>query len=199
MSRPSREPGLRPGMAVGLFGGSFDPPHAGHLQVARAALRRLGLDRVVWLVSPGNPLKPPRSDDLERRVRLVAKLARDRRMAVSDIEARLKARYTLDTLRALKRLHPGVRFVWIMGADGLAQFHRWQGWDQIFREAPIAVVARPGYISRGRLSLAAQRFAGARLPPSRSRLLARTPPPAWVYLQPRWSYATSTALRSRLR
>jgi nicotinate-nucleotide adenylyltransferase len=190
---------LTPGQTVGLFGGTFDPPHQGHLSVARTALRRLGLARLVWLVSPGNPLKPPRPDDLERRISLVAALARDGGMIVSAAEARLGARYSIDTVRELKRLYPRARFVWVMGADALMQLHRWARWAELMREIPIAVIARPGYISRSRLSPAARRFGFARLPASRARLLARTPPPAWVYLQPRWNYLSSTALRSRLR
>ncbi|HEX8233723.1 MAG TPA: nicotinate-nucleotide adenylyltransferase [Caulobacteraceae bacterium] len=190
---------LRPGQAVGLFGGSFDPPHEGHLHVARTALRRLGLDRVVWLVSPGNPLKGPKRGDLERRLRLAREITRGRGMMVSGAEAELGTRYTLETVRALKRLYPGVRFVWIMGGDGLAQFHRWRGWEHILREVPVAVIARPGYISRARLSPAARRFAFARVPAARARLLPRSRPPTWAYLQPRWNHASSTALRSRLR
>jgi nicotinate-nucleotide adenylyltransferase len=187
------------GMTVGLFGGSFDPAHEGHLHVAETALVRLGLDRIVWLVSPGNPLKPGRGDDLERRVAQTRTVARGRRMIVSGIEAELHTRYTLDTIRELERRHPGVRFVWLMGADNLAQFHRWRGWAQIFAKVPIAVIGRPGQSVGGRMAIAARRFASARLPASRARLLASLPPPAWTYLRGRWNFASSTALRSRLR
>jgi nicotinate-nucleotide adenylyltransferase len=190
---------LSTGMTVGLFGGSFDPPHSGHQLAARTALVRLGLDRVVWLVSPGNPLKPARTDDMARRVAMTREVARGPRMIVSDIEARLHTRYTLDTVRRLKRLHPGVRFVWVMGADNLATFHRWRGWAELFAELPIAVVARPGDAVRGRLAIAARRFAFARVPASRARLLSRMDPPAWTYLPARWDPTSSTALRSRLQ
>jgi nicotinate-nucleotide adenylyltransferase len=190
---------LAPGMAVGLFGGSFDPPHDGHLHAAETALNRLGLDRVVWLVSPGNPLKPARGDDLARRLAATAKIARGRRMIVSDVEAGLHTRYTIDTVRTLKRRHPGVRFVWVMGADNLVQFHRWRAWDELFAELPIAVVARPGQGIRGRLAIAARRFAFARVPAARASLLADLEPPAWVYLPARWNFLSSTALRSGLR
>jgi nicotinate-nucleotide adenylyltransferase len=186
-------------MTVGLFGGSFDPPHEGHLHAAETALERLGLDRVAWLVSPGNPLKPDRADDLDRRVRAARRLARGPRMVVSGIEAELGTRYTLDTVRALKRRHPDVRFVWVMGADNLLEFHRWRGWAELFREIPICVVARPGQSVRGRLAVAARRFGAARIPASRARLLPGFPPPSWVYLPVRWNYASSTALRSRFR
>ena len=190
---------IAPGMTVGLFGGSFDPPHEGHLHAAETALNRLGLDRVVWLVSPGNPLKPARGDDLARRTSAARQVARGRRMIVSDIEAGLHTRYTIDTVRALKRRHPGVRFVWVMGADNLLQFHRWRGWAELFEELPIAVVARPGQAVRGRLAIAARRFAFARIPASQARLLPGLEPPAWVYLPVRWNFVSSTALRSRLR
>ncbi|MGZ8363257.1 MAG: nicotinate-nucleotide adenylyltransferase [Caulobacteraceae bacterium] len=190
---------LRPGSTVGLFGGTFDPPHAGHLHVARTALRRLGLDRVVWLVSPGNPLKADRADDLDRRVKAARGLARGRRMTVSGAEAVLGTRYTVDTLRALKRRFPHTRFVWIMGADGLRDMIHWKAWREIFHEVPVAVIARPGAAVRSRLSPAAKTFAHARLPSSQSRLLASAEPPAWIYLTAPWNHSSSTALRSRKR
>jgi nicotinate-nucleotide adenylyltransferase len=187
------------GMKVGLLGGSFDPPHAGHLHAARTAMKQLGLDRVVWLVSPGNPLKPARADDLARRVAAARSVAKGRRMIVSGIEADLHTRFTLDTIRALQRRHPGVRFVWLMGADNLLQFNRWRDWPRIFTEIPIAVIARPGFVIRARLSPAARRFAAERLPASRARLLPAMTPPAWTYLQAPWNFTSSTELRSRLR
>jgi len=190
---------VAPGMKVGLFGGSFDPAHEGHLHAAETAMARLGLDRVIWLVSPGNPLKPDRADDLERRAKAARQVSRGRRMVVSGIEAALGTRFTLDTVRALKRRHPGVRFVWVMGADNLVEFHRWRGWAVLFREIPIAVVARPGQAVRGRQAVAARRFATARVPASRARLLPYLRPPAWTYLPAPWNHQSSTALRSRFR
>ena len=133
---------LEPGMKVGLFGGSFDPAHEGHAHVAETALRRLGLDRVVWLVSPHNPLKPRAPAALARRMASARSMARGGRMIVSDAEPGLGVRYTIDTVRVLKARWPGVRFVWIMGADSLLDFHRWRGWTQLMREIPVAVVAR---------------------------------------------------------
>jgi nicotinate-nucleotide adenylyltransferase len=169
------------------------------LHAAETALERVGLDRVVWLVSPGNPLKAARGDDLERRMKAARKVAKGRRMVVSGIEAGLGTRFTIDTVRALRRRHPGVRFVWVMGADNLAQFHRWLRWEDLFRELPIVVVARPGQAIRGRLAPAARRFGAARIPASRARLLPLMAPPAWAYLPARWNFLSSTALRSRLR
>ena len=188
---------LERGMRVGLFGGSFDPAHDGHGHVARTALKRLGLDRVIWLVSPGNPLKPAASSDLDRRVAAARRLARGSRMIVSDAEARLAGRYTIDTVRALKARHPGVHFVWIMGADSLQGFHRWRGWTQLMREIPVAIVTRPGSALGSRTAPAARRFARARLPSCRARLLALAAPPAWTFLRAPWNFVSSTALRSQ--
>lgn len=191
---------LERGMRVGLFGGSFDPPHAGHAHVAETALLRLGLDRVIWLVSPGNPLKAgsaPLAGRLEAARELAAKAAGGRAMIVSAAEGRLGSRYTIDTVRVLQARFPGVRFVWIMGGDNLAQVHRWRGWTQLFASVPIAVVARPGALLEGRFSPAARRFAARRLPGRAARLLPIAAPPAWTYLRAPLNPASSTALRDR--
>jgi nicotinate-nucleotide adenylyltransferase len=187
---------LAPGMRVGLYGGSFNPAHGGHAHVAQVARARLGLDRVVWLVSPQNPLKPDYgAADLARRLAQTARVARGPGMIVSDAEQRLGTRYTLDTLRALKARRGGVHLVWIMGADSLATFHAWRGWDRIMREVAIAVVARPGVSMRALTSPAARRFAFARLDSRAARRLATTTPPAWVWLDAPLNAESSTALR----
>ena len=131
---------------IGLLGGSFNPAHSGHRAISLAAIRALGLDEVWWLVSPGNPLKEDK-DMAPYAVRLASARAMARRAPIrpSDIEARLGARYTVDTLAKLVRRYPKARFIWLMGGDNLAQFHRWKGWRRIAREVPIAVIARPGY------------------------------------------------------
>jgi nicotinate-nucleotide adenylyltransferase len=183
-------------MRVGLFGGSFDPAHEGHAHVAETARRRLDLDRVVWLVSPQNPLKrgrPPAS--LAERMAGARRVARGPAMIVSDIEARIGSVFTVDTLHLLKARHRGVRFVWIMGSDSLGNFHRWRGWKTIFRQTPVAVVARPQDLVRSRLAPAAQRFAHCRQPERSARTLALARPPAWTFLNGRLHYASSTALR----
>ncbi len=187
---------LAPGMRVGLFGGSFNPAHEGHAHVAETALRRLRLDRVIWLVSPQNPLK--RAHDtapLATRLAGARRMARGPTMIVSDAETRFDARYSLDTVRVLKARHPGVKFVWIMGADNLAGFHRWRGWLQIAREVPIAVIARPGALIASRFAPAARRLARFRLPSRQAPVLADHPAPAWVYLHAPLNAASSTALR----
>ncbi|MFN6979559.1 MAG: nicotinate-nucleotide adenylyltransferase, partial [Gemmobacter sp.] len=157
-------PMARPGMAVGLFGGSFDPPHRGHVHLTRQALARFGLDRVWWLVSPGNPLKPEGPAPLARRLVAARAIMRHPRVVVTDLEARLGTRFTAETLRRLGALYPGVRFVWLMGSDNLAGFHRWEDWQGILRRVPVGVIARPGYALRARLSPAARPFGAYRLP-----------------------------------
>ena len=177
------------------MGGSFNPAHAGHQHVAETARVRLGLDRVVWLVSPGNPLKaaaPP----LAQRLASARRVARGPSMIVSDVEARLGSRFTVDTIRLLKARHPGVQFVWLMGADNLASFHRWRGWTDILREVPVAVVARPGALPASRFAPAPRRFAGARRPAHAAGRLAAAEPPAWVYLPARLNHLSSTKLRA---
>lgn len=132
---------------VGLLGGSFNPAHRGHRRITLAAIRALRLDEAWWLVSPGNPLKAGASDmaPLAARLGSARRMARRAPIRATAIEARLGTRYTIDTVRALKRRHPRTRFIWLMGADNLAQFHRWRDWRGLAREVPIAVIARPGY------------------------------------------------------
>jgi nicotinate-nucleotide adenylyltransferase len=191
---------LTPGMKVGLYGGSFNPAHEGHAHVAETAKRRLGLDRVIWLVSPQNPLKGRHETaDLATRMAGARELAEGPGMIVSDAETLLGSAYTIDTVRALKARFPGVKFVWIMGADSLATFHRWRGWTQIMREVPVAVISRPWISLKSRFSPAALRFARYRWPASRARGLAGSKPPAWVFLYGRFNFSSSTALRERLK
>ena len=191
---------LQPGMRVGLYGGSFNPAHDGHAHVAETARKRLGLDRVIWLVSPQNPLKSSRDTaPLAERMAGVRRQARDRGMVVSDVESRMGSQYTIDTVRALKARFPGVKFVWIMGADSLATFHRWRGWTQIMRELPVAVISRPWASLKSRFSPTARRFAFARRPAAQAALLPDQTAPAWVYLHGPLNFASSTALREGRR
>jgi nicotinate-nucleotide adenylyltransferase len=187
---------LEPGMKVGLYGGSFNPAHEGHAHVAETARRRLGLDHVIWLVSPQNPLKARHETaSLEERMEGVRRLAHDRGMIVSDAESRIGSQYTIDTLRALKARFPGVHFVWIMGADSLQNFHHWERWQDIARLVPMAIYARPGATFRATHSPAATALAEARLPEDKAAILADSAPPAWVYLRGVMSAASSTAIR----
>ena len=145
-------PVAQPGQAIGLLGGSFDPAHAGHAHITREALKRFGLDRIWWLVSPGNPLKPEGPAPLAQRMAAARALMRHPRVTVSDIEARLGTRYTAETLGALRARYPGVRFVWLMGADNLAQFHLWERWQEIAESVPVGVIARPGSRASARMA-----------------------------------------------
>ncbi|MEW5688275.1 MAG: nicotinate-nucleotide adenylyltransferase [Pseudomonadota bacterium] len=191
---------LKRGMKVGLYGGSFNPAHDGHAHVAETAKRRLGLDRVIWLVSPQNPLKSRHETaDLADRIAGAKALARSPGMIVTEVESRLGSAYTIDTIRALKARFPGVQFVWIMGADSLASFHRWKGWTQIMREVPVAVVSRPWISLKSRFSPAAQRFGRYRHRSESAIRLAGSRTPAWVFLFGRFNFQSSTALRERLR
>ena len=188
---------LAPGLRVGLYGGTFDPAHAGHAQVAETARRRLGLDRVIWLVTPGNPLKAAGgAAPLEARLAGAAARARGPRSVVSDAERRLGSRYTLNTVRRLKTRFPGVWFVWIMGADNLAAFHLWRDWTTLLKEIPVAVVSRPGLAMKSRFSPMARRFAAARLVSGAARRLVTATPPAWIYLTAPFNPASATALRN---
>ncbi len=191
---------LTPGMRVGLYGGSFNPAHEGHAHVSETARRRLRLYRVIWLVSPQNPLKPSHETaSLAERMEGARRRARGRAMLVSDVETMIGTQYTIDTLRALKARFPGVKFVWIMGADSLASFHRWRGWTQIMSEAPVAVVSRPWISLKSRFSPAAQRFAHARRPSRQAALLPGAPTPLWTFLRGPLNFQSSTALRELMR
>ncbi|MDO9588016.1 MAG: nicotinate-nucleotide adenylyltransferase [Brevundimonas sp.] len=192
---------LSPGMAVGLFGGSFNPAHDGHAHVAETAMRRLGLDRVVWMVSPQNPLKnardsAPLNERMASAVAAAALAASGPSMIVSDFESRAGTRWTIDSLRALTARHPGVRFVWLMGSDNLAGFHRWRGWTDIMELMPVAVIARPGSLHHSRTAPAAARYASARVPTRQARLLPDLEAPAWTWLTAPLNPRSSTALRA---
>jgi nicotinate-nucleotide adenylyltransferase len=188
-------PGPTRGLRIGLFGGSFNPAHSGHLHVAETAMKRLQLDWVWWIVARGNPLKTAHGDFAERLASARA-VAHSPRMIVTDIEARLSLTYTSDTLAAIVARAPEARFVWLMGADNLAGFHHWQDWQGIAHTLPIAVIARPGIGPDARNSPFARRFAKNRIPGTAARTLASTPPPAWTYLTAPLDPSSSTALRA---
>ncbi len=190
-----RLPHTRPGQAIGLLGGSFDPPHMGHVHISREALKRFGLNAVWWLVSPGNPLKPRGPAPLEARMAACRALVDHPRISVSDFEAQAGTRYTAETLRRLQAARPGVRFVWLMGADNLAQLDRWQDWREIMERVPVGVLARPGQRISARMSKAARVYAHARLKGAQSPALAWADPPAWCFVNVPMRGISSTELR----
>ncbi|SFE83870.1 nicotinate-nucleotide adenylyltransferase [Roseivivax sediminis] len=184
------------GARVGLLGGSFDPAHEGHVHITREALKRFGLDRVVWLVSPGNPLKPRGPAPLEDRLAEARALVDDPRVTISDAEARLGTRYTSQTLARLCGRHSEVRFVWLMGADNLRQLHRWDNWRAIMDRVPVGVLARPGDRMSAQTSVAARVYARARLPQAASHLLPLMAAPAWCFLNVPMMAVSSTEIRA---
>ena len=191
-----RVPLAVPGQRIGLLGGSFNPPHAAHRMISQIALKRLGLDAVWWIVSPGNPLKSRQGEaPLGDRVAWARAMAADARIVVTDFEQGLPTPYTASTLAFLRLRRPGVQFVWLMGADNLASFHRWRDWKSIFRLMPIAVIDRPGWHLKALASPAARTFAAARLPEARAAQLGAGPLPAWTLLSGPLSNLSSTALR----
>ena len=194
--RPVLPPHAR-GMCIGLFGGTFDPPHAAHRAACLLAMRRIGLDRVWWLVTPGNPLKDTSGlAPLAERLAAARKLAHHPRIDVTDLEADLGTTYTFATISYLIRRCPGVHFVWIMGADNLRSFHRWQRWRDIAHLVPIVVIDRLGPSLYSTAGAAGQALAWARLPESAARTLPQRTPPAWIYLHGLKSPLSSTALRA---
>lgn len=192
-----RMPFALKGMTVGLFGGSFNPPHAGHALVAEIALRRLKLDQLWWIVTPGNPLKDvTQLAPLAERLSMCEALVHDPRIKVTAFEAAYAISYTADTLAMIKARNPGVHFVWIMGADNLADFHRWQRWQTIALTFPIAVIDRPGSTLAFLSSRMAKTFDHARIDETDAPKLARTKAPAWTFIHGPRSLLSSTAIRN---
>lgn len=185
------------GMVIGLLGGSFDPAHAGHVHITREALKRFRLDRVWWLVSPGNPLKSVGPAPLAARLAQARAVMQHPRVVVTDIEVRLGTRHTAATLARLRALYPGVRFVWLMGADNLTQFHRWDRWKNIMATVPVGVLARPGGAARSRLAPAPRMFAANRLRQTAASTLGRRAAPEWCFVNLPMVDLSSSAIRAR--
>ncbi len=189
-------PYAAPGQVVGLLGGSFDPAHAGHAHITREALKRFGLDRVWWLVSPGNPLKERGPEPLAKRMAKAREVMQHPRVEVTDIEVHLGTRYTAQTLAKLGAMYPQVRFVWLMGADNLAQLHRWQDWENIIQTVAMGVLARPGQRISARMSRAATVYAPYRIPGRYSQLLSHAAAPAWCFVNVPMLDISSSAIRA---
>lgn len=190
-------PHARPGAKIGLLGGSFDPPHEGHVHITRWALRRFRLDEVWWLISPGNPLKDRGPAKMSKRIEAAEAIIPDRKVTVTDIEAHLGTRYTADTLREMKKRYPAARFTWLMGADNLIQFHLWDDWRWIMEQFPIGVLARPGAQVKAGMSPAARRYRRWRLARTAASRLPTKKAPAWALMTGAMSPASSTEIRQR--
>lgn len=190
-------PHVERGMVVGLFGGSFNPPHQGHVLVAEIALRRLGLDQLWWLVTPGNPLKSRRElAPLSERLASCETMASDPRIKVTAFEKTLGTSYTARTLDFIRARNPHVHFIWIMGADNLAGFHRWQRWQKIATTFPIAVIDRPGSTLAYLSSKMARTFDYARIDEEDAGILWQKRAPAWTFIHGPRSTLSSSAIRA---
>ncbi len=203
MTRPSRIfdglPAHGPGQAIGLMGGTFNPPHEGHRHIGLMALQRLGLDVLWWMVTPGNPMKdiaalPP----LEARTRRAAEVASHPRIVISGAEQLLRTRFTAEFIAMVTARSTAARFVWVMGSDNLAEFHLWEDWRRIADAVPIAVVGRPSFLTSALSSRVAQALGGRRVDEADAGTLADRAPPAWVFVNGPRSAASSTALRGRV-
>ena len=184
-----------PGNVIGLLGGSFDPPHVGHVHITRQALQAFGLSKIWWLVSPGNPLKNSGPADFYKRYKACKSLTANPLVSITDLELRLGSTFTADTLFKLKAIYPGVKFVWLMGADNLVNFHRWDNWDWIMHNVPIGVMARPGEQIKAALSPAAIKYRKFRIPSHHSPKLSYYNGPAWSLLIGPMRDISSTEIR----
>lgn len=195
---PSETPLSFAGNRIGLLGGTFNPPHAGHIDLSLTALRRLQLDCVWWLVTPGNPLK--QNDGLpsvSRRMSWCRTLVQDRRIVVTGFERHLSSAFTAKTLAHLLVQRPTTNFVWLMGGDALFNFHRWYRWQDIITALPVAVIDRPGWRLMAMSSKTAHAYSDKRVPETDAARLITMPAPAWTYLTTAQNSLSSTELRAQ--
>jgi len=185
------------GLRIGLLGGSFDPPHSGHMHISKWAIKEFSLDRIWWLVSPGNPLKKDAPADLDRRLSACNKLVNHPKVIVTDLERVFNTRYTAQTLTTLKSQYRGVRFVWLMGADNLAEFHKWDRWQDIMHMLPVGVMARPNQQLAANCSPAARIFRESRLSARSSTALPFKEAPSWSLLTGPMDDESSSKIRAK--
>ena len=190
-------PFVVPGLTIGLLGGSFDPPHEGHVHITKIAIKIFNLSKLWWLVSPGNPIKDKNPSDINNRLMASKQIMEHPSVIITDIEKKLKTKFTFQTLIKIKKLYPGTRFVWLMGADNLINFHQWENWDWIMKNIPIGVMARPREQIKAGLSPAATRFRKYRLPKEKSLLLPYFSPPVWTLVTGPMKNISSTKLRGK--
>ena len=190
-------PSVEPGLKIGLLGGSFDPPHEGHVHITKLALKIFNLSKIWWLVCPENPIKSVIPSDINSRLLASKKIMKHPSVVITDLERKLKTKYTFQTLIKLKKLYPSTKFVWLMGADNLINFHHWKNWDWIMKNIPVGVLARPEEQIKAGLSRTAIKFGNYRLPKEKSIILSNYIPPVWTLSTGPMRNISSTEIREK--
>ena len=190
-------PSVEPGLTIGLLGGSFDPPHEGHVHITKLALKIFNLSKIWWLVCPENPIKSVTPSDINSRFLASKKIMKHPSVVITDLERKFKTKYTFQTLIKLKKLYPSTKFVWLMGADNLITFHHWKNWDWIMKNIPVGVLARPEEQIKAGLSHAAIKFRNYRLPKEKSIILSNYIPPVWTLSNGPMRNISSTEIRKK--
>ena len=190
-------PSVEPGLTIGLLGGSFDPPHEGHVHITKLALKIFNLSKIWWLVCPENPIKSETPSDINSRFLASKIIMKHPSVVITDLERKLKTKYTFQTLIKLKKLYPSTKFVWLMGADNLINFHHWKNWDWIMKNIPVGVLARPEEQIKAGLSHTAIKFRNYRLPKEKSIILSNYIPPVWTLITGPMRNISSTEIRKK--
>ena len=190
-------PSVEPGLTIGLLGGSFDPPHEGHVHITKLALKIFNLSKIWWLVCPENPIKNVTPSDINSRFLASKKIMKHPSVVITDLERKFKTKYTYQTLIKLKKLYPSTKFVWLMGADNLINFHHWKNWDWIMKNIPVGVLARPEEQIKAGLSRTAIKFGNYRLPKEKSIILSNYIPPVWTLSTGPMRNISSTEIRKK--
>ena len=190
-------PSVEPGLTIGLLGGSFDPPHEGHVHITKLALKIFNLSKIWWLICPENPIKSVTPSDLNSRFLASKKIMKHPSVVITDLEKKFKTKYTFQTLIKLKKLYPSTKFVWLMGADNLINFHDWKNWDWIMKNIPVGVLARPEEQIKAGLSRTAIKFGNYRLPKEKSIILSNYIPPVWTLSTGPMRNISSTEIRKK--
>ena len=190
-------PSVEPGLTIGLLGGSFDPPHEGHVHITKLALKIFNLSKIWWLVCPENPIKNVTPSDVNSRFLASKKIMKHPSVVITDLERKFKTKYTFQTLIKLKKLYPSTKFVWLMGADNLINFHHWKNWDWIMKNIPVGVLARPEEQIKAGLSQTAIKFGNYRLPKEKSIILSNYIPPVWTLSTGPMRNISSTEIREK--
>jgi nicotinate-nucleotide adenylyltransferase len=190
-------PSVEPGLTIGLLGGSFDPPHEGHVHITKLALKIFNLSKIWWLVCPENPIKSLTPSDLNSRFFASKKIMKHPSVVITDLERKFKTKYTFQTLIKLKKLYPSTKFVWLMGADNLINFHHWKNCDWIMKNIPVGVLARPEEQIKAGLSRTAIKFGNYRLPKEKSIILSNYIPPVWTLSTGPMRNISSTEIRKK--